>query len=257
MKKLTQITLFVIFTVAVFGLMGFIYIENGKQTVNDIVIRVCRSNVDGFLSDKDIRLLIEDVDSIGQRKVSEVNILGIEKMVSASPFIEQVDAFINIDKNLVINVEEKRAVLRIFTRKNTGYYIDIKGNMFPLNTDYSPKVLVANGYIDGVFSEGHESVFDTIYKSDLLRDLYALTNLIMENQFLDAQISQVYVNSKGEYDLIPELGDHLIKFGDIENAEEKLNNLIIWYKKAMVNEQWDKYKEINLKYKDQVVCTKK
>ena len=38
MKKVIQISLFILFAVATAGLMGFIYVEQGKQPVNDLVI---------------------------------------------------------------------------------------------------------------------------------------------------------------------------------------------------------------------------
>ena len=74
---------------------------------------------------------------------------------------------------------------------------------------------------------------------------------------LKAQINQIYVNSKGEYDLIPELGDHVVQFGTIENAQNKLCNLGAFYRKTLTSNDWDNYKIINLTYKDQIVCTKK
>ena len=44
----------------------------------------------------------------------------------------------------------------------------------------------------------------------------------------------------------------------MEDASQKLKNLELWYKKAMVKEEsWNKYSIINIKYKDQVVCTQK
>lgn len=90
-----------------------------------------------------------------------------------------------------------------------------------------------------------------------MADLLKLTELINQNIFLKAQISEIYVNSKGEYDLIPQLGNHLIRFGTMNDARAKLNNLDIFYRKALICEGWDKYETINLKYKNQVVCKRK
>lgn len=88
-------------------------------------------------------------------------------------------------------------------------------------------------------------------------DLFELTKIIRQNNFLQALISQIYVNSKGEFDLIPQLGKQIIHLGSIENIEKKLNKLEIFYKKAMMKAGWEKYATINLEYKDQIVCTKK
>ncbi|RLD54531.1 MAG: cell division protein FtsQ, partial [Bacteroidetes bacterium] len=80
---------------------------------------------------------------------------------------------------------------------------------------------------------------------------------INDDEFLKAQIEQIYVTESKEFELIPKVGRQLILFGGIENMEKKFNNLIAFYKKGMKNNGWTKYKTINLKFENQVVCAKK
>ena len=42
-----------------------------------------------------------------------------------------------------------------------------------------------------------------------------------------------------------------------ENMEDKFDNLSLFYKSGVQQTGWKKYKEINLKYKDQIVCIKR
>jgi cell division protein FtsQ len=53
--------------------------------------------------------------------------------------------------------------------------------------------------------------------------------------------------------LIPRVGKHSIVIGSPENLAEKMENLRIFYIKALKNLGWDKYSVINLKYKNQIV----
>lgn len=57
MKRIIQISLFVLFTLGVAGLMGFVYIENGKQQINGVVIRIDRDTENGFISAEKIKEL--------------------------------------------------------------------------------------------------------------------------------------------------------------------------------------------------------
>lgn len=257
MKKVIQISLFVLFAVATAGLMGFIYVERGKQPVSDVVIRISRSTPHGFLDTAIVRKAAELPDSIYHIRVRDIPVRKIEKSVRKNPFVENADAYVNIDNQLIINVKEKKPVLRVFNRSHKGFYIDNEGNIFPLSNHYTSRVVVANGYFDVPYQNGHSSIFDTVYHDTPLVDLFTLTQLIRKNTFLNAQISQLYVNSRGEYDLVPELGNHLIRFGTMEDASGKLQKLELFYKKALIKEGWDKYEIINLKYKNQVVCEKK
>jgi len=53
------------------------------------------------------------------------------------------------------------------------------------------------------------------------------------------------------------VGAHIIEFGDINAHEEKFDKLYALYSQGLKREGWNKYIRINLKYKEQVVCTKR
>jgi len=51
-------------------------------------------------------------------------------------------------------------------------------------------------------------------------------------------------------------GDQVIALGGIDAYEQKLDKLMSFYRKAVLYEGWDRYRYVNLKYKDQIVCVK-
>ncbi|MCF6342890.1 MAG: hypothetical protein L3J31_08815 [Bacteroidales bacterium] len=257
MKKIIQISAFFIFVVALSGLMGFIYLERENQILNEIKVRVCREDDKGFLNETALYEMVEATDSIRIRKIKQIKTKNLEAVISRNPYVEKVDAFVNIDNNLMVNVKEKRAILRIFNQQDEGFYLDENGGILPLSNQFTPRVLIASGYINIPYVKGHKSIYDSIYASTILNELFTLAALIRRDNFLQAQINQVYVNSKGEFDLIPQLGNQLIRLGSMENAKTKLDKLVVFYKKALPKAGWDTYKTIDLEYNNQVVCTKK
>ena len=60
-----------------------------------------------------------------------------------------------------------------------------------------------------------------------------------------------------EVELVPRVGNHRIMLGTLEGFEEKLAHLKLFYEQAIPKMGWEKYSMINLKYKNQIVCTKK
>ena len=257
MKKFIQILLFGIFAASIAGLMGFIYLEQGKQPINRVIIDIRQAGKKGFLNETTIENLINDFDSLATRNVNQLSPEAVESGLINNPYVKSVDVFVTIDKNLIINIEEKEALLRIYNSKQDGFYIDHSGNMIPLSTNYTPRVLIANGYIHIGMNEQHDNIYDTIYAKTPLLDLFEITKLVNQNKFLKAQIGQIYVNSQGEYDLIPQLGTHLIRLGSVEGVNQKLEDLELFYIEALIREGWDKYEIISLKYKNQVVCKRK
>ena len=49
----------------------------------------------------------------------------------------------------------------------------------------------------------------------------------------------------------------MLTLGTLDEFEEKLANLKLFYEQAIPKVGWEKYSMINLKYKNQIVCTKK
>jgi len=56
---------------------------------------------------------------------------------------------------------------------------------------------------------------------------------------------------------VPRVGAHMIMLGSLENYRGKLHKLMVLYREGFSRVGWNQYEWINLKYKDQVICTKK
>ena len=65
------------------------------------------------------------------------------------------------------------------------------------------------------------------------------------------------MNGNGEFELIPRVGAQVIEFGKAVDMEEKFEKLWILYNEGFHNTGWNQYERINLKYKNQAVCTKR
>ena len=74
---------------------------------------------------------------------------------------------------------------------------------------------------------------------------------------MNNQIEQICVFPNKEVELIPRVGRFRIVLGALDDFEEKLNKLRLFYDQAIPKVGWDKYSVIDLKYKNQIVCTKK
>jgi len=88
-------------------------------------------------------------------------------------------------------------------------------------------------------------------------DILELGKKIHGDEFWGSQIVQIYLNRQGKFELIPRVGAHLILLGDITELDNKFEKLEVLYKKAFPVEGWNNYERIDLRYKNQVVCTKR
>ena len=80
MKKIIQISLFVLFAIAMSGLMGFIYVEQGKLPLKDVVININHTDEKGFLNNNAVKKLIPGFDSIQKTSAKQLNISSIKSV---------------------------------------------------------------------------------------------------------------------------------------------------------------------------------
>jgi len=175
------------------------------------------------------------------KPVKAVNTDKMETELLKNGMIAEVVAYKTPSDIIKIDVKQKTPVLRVMGAGG-NFYVDSKGNIMPVSRRYTAHVPVANGYIE---------------KRLATTDLYKFALFLQEDMFWNDQIEQIYVHPDGETELIPRVGAQRILLGTLEGFEEKLANLRLFYEQAIPKTGWEKYGRINLKYKNQVVCTKK
>ncbi|HRZ77534.1 MAG TPA: hypothetical protein P5248_09220 [Bacteroidales bacterium] len=113
---------------------------------------------------------------------------------------------------------------------------------------------ILSGYLGELPVEGHS--IDP-QRHARLASAHRLGLLLEKDDFLRLLVSQIYIEPHGDLRMEPRIGKHSIIVGDSTGLESKLENLEAFYRQGLVRGPWDRYELINLKYKDQVVCTKR
>jgi cell division protein FtsQ len=231
-------------------LMSFIEVKKANQKCKDLkVILPGRNN---FIERNEVdRILMEASGALVGRDLRDINIHSLENSLKSNPFIEFAKVYADMDGIIHVEIKQRLPILRIINRANVQFYIDENGLKMPLSENFTANVLVANGLIDEDFSGKVETL-----NTKLAKDLFHMAQFIKADTLWDNQIEQIYVDTKGDIEMVPRVGNHKIIFGDADSLQTKFRNLLIFYKKAMPKVGWDTYKTINLKYANQVVCDK-
>ncbi len=245
--------------------LGFVNKEQDKLLCTALDIKVNQDNDLYFLDNEDVAQLIYDRgDSIINQPKSTVNVASIEKALNSHFAIENAEAYMSIDGKLSIEVKQRNPIIRLVTKTGEEYYIDDKGKPMPLSDKYTAKVIVANGNIDEPFALRYKySAYDiskdtVLNKKSKIDELFTMAEYINKNEFWKAQIHQIYINENSDMELVPLAGNQKIIFGDTTLMEDKFKKLMIFYQQGLnTTGWWDKYSTINLKFKNQIVCTKK
>ena len=256
-KTILEIILWLAFLGGLIFVLSFTSKEHDKLSCNGIDIVVVHGNADQMISKERILKIVNSVDdSAEHKKISEIPINSIYKTINTNKAIKQSNIYTGLDGILRIKIYQRKPVLKIFNTEQT-LYVDDENLVFEAKCGESARVIIANGNIDPIkLNSSGFALIDTIQNIQY-SELLALTEYIRNDEFLKSMIEQIYVNKDKEYELIPKIGKQTILFGKINNYRNKLSKLKAYFIQGAAVKGWTKYKTINLKFKDQVVCEKK
>lgn len=267
MKKWQRYTLTTLkwLSLVVYLVVGlwFVTKRNRELVCKSIEVTVLDSAQNSFVTSKDLKRIIDKKGSspIG-KTMRSINTFELENRISTMMSVRDVQIYKTANGVLSVKVKQRRPLVRIFNQDNQSYYIDDQGLLLPLSDRFAAHVLVVNGKIQEPFKvKANQDVleWDTteIRREPLIRKIFSFARFIADDDFWNAQITQMYVNDSENIELIPRVGSQVILLGSLDNYEKKLDKLKMFYEKALPAEGWNKYKMINLKYSNQIICTKR
>lgn len=263
MKIFKNISVWVLVIVYIIVAMSFVKEQRNKILCHEIKVEILDSLRNGFITVRDIKDFFHETNmNVIGAPVSTINTKDLEKKLKQYASIKNAEVFVTLKGDIRAEIDQRNPIVRVINKRRQSYYIDQECNIMPLSSKYSSHVLIANGNIVEPFelNRTREISCDPDrdhQKNHLICDLYLLSKFIYEDDFWRAQIEQVYVNEEREFELIPRVGAHIIYFGSIDNYETKFRNLRAFYLQGLNNVGWNKYEKINLKFDNQVICTKR
>ena len=214
--------------------------KNSIKKVQDIVVEFEEGD-NLFMNHQMVnKLLIQNSTTIKNQAKSVIDLHKLETNVLLHPMVEEAAVFLTINGVLKTKIKQRTPIARVVAEKGS-YYIDKQSKKMPLSTNHSARVLLVSG--DIVEQDVHE--------------IHDLVTAILKDEFLKKQIIGIQKMKNQEYVLITRIGDQEIFIGKAKNLKQKFKNLNSFYSKAMTDKTIDSYSAINLKYNNQVVCTKK
>ena len=245
------------YLVVVLGFVGKQYEGVHCRGMNVIV----RDSLErGLVSAMDIMNLVRlDHPEVAGMPLTSVDTRSIEESLNGFPAISNAQVYTNIQGSLIIEVSQRIPMARIEDRNHQRYYLDREGYVIPATLDYAPHILYINGEIPGRYRKEVKIIQDGEPEGDtrIMEDILRMATFIYDDPFWKSQIVQVYVNRNGEFELVPRVGSQIILFGNGDQMETKFFKLKTLYREGFSYTGWNQYEIINLKYKNQVICTKR
>ncbi|HSD06973.1 cell division protein FtsQ [Flavobacterium sp.] len=229
--------------VLMFGLVVFLFSFTSKKntkrklTKTDVVF-VGESSL--FLKTEAVnKLLIENKESVSTIRKDRLDLNKLEQVLNAQEMIEKADVYVSIDGVLKAVVKQKTPIARVFNDEGS-FYIDSEGNKMPLSPNFTARVPLVSGEINK--------------KNN--KNLFKLFKIIYDDAFLRKNIIGIQIMPNGSLLMQNRNYNYQIDFGGLINIEQKFKNYKAFFQKVSLDSSLYKYKKIDLRFTEQVVCTK-
>jgi cell division protein FtsQ len=241
---------FVAVLVGVVGLIAFTERMKGETTVRDIQIRIENIQDNHFLEEQDVADLMQlDHQNLVGASLSKLNFKEIEKRVKVSPYIDDAQLYSDLRGNLTVKVELRRPIARMVRNDGPDGYIAEDGTIMPVSDRFTSRVILLSGpFVRQLLRQGNMN------ESQEGKQLMTMLNIINEDEFWKAQITELDVDGNSRVSLVPQVGDEKIEFGRPEDFDTKFKKLKIFYKEILPRVGWNKYQRVNLEFAGQIVA---
>jgi cell division protein FtsQ len=248
--KITLLTFWCLAGVGMIALLVAAVSRKNEEVCKGYEIRIHGASEQLFLEKADIIEMLAANTSIQGVPVAELDLRGMEGRLEHHAWIKEAQLFVDNNNILRINVEEREPVARVFTAGGNSYYIDSACEQLPLTDKLAVRLPVFTNFPS-------ERIKFSKADKELMRQVKDISEYISNNKFWSAQIVQVDITPQRNFEMVPEVGNHIIEFGDGNNVDDKFNRLMVFYKQVMSKTGLNAYERVSVEFARQIVGKKK
>ena len=227
------LVLILIFSIGIFYASNM---KNKSRIINKIHVKII-PNSSYFISADSIQ---NSINKYILTSKDSISLSRIEQEIDKNTYIEKSQVYMKIGQELKIDIKQKEPIARVITTDSI-FYLDKNSNFMSLSKLKSSNVPVVFG-----FNENSD-----------LKYLTEISLIIKKDEFLNKNISQIFIKDDQKIDLKIRGNSTIIEFGNNNRLKNKIQNLKAFYNRAVSKNEIDKYKKINLRFENQVVVVKK
>ncbi len=212
--------------------------RNSQRKVHQPLIEFKGKN-DPYITTQTVsKLLIQNQQTVTDKPKETLDLNRLETALNSNPMIRSAQVFMHVDGVLKVEIEQKEPIARVLTQES--YYIDSQGQYMPLSTNHTARVPFVTGSV----------------QKDKLTNVYAIANKVYNDEFLKKNVIEIHQNDDTSLSLKLRDCKFTVELGNVKQLDKKINNLKAFYQKALKDNLLNNYSKVNLRFDNQVVCTK-
>ncbi|MDE6247796.1 MAG: hypothetical protein K2M41_08170 [Muribaculaceae bacterium] len=215
--------------------------EAERNTCRSIVITMGEKGLSDTITVKGVRTeLMKYQHRIIGAKANTINTLDIRQYLMRLNNFEDVECYLATDGKLHIRISPMIPEIRVFDGADS-YYVNKDGKRIKSNAEFFTQVPIVTGNFRNTSPQVALPIVRFVENDKELREL----------------IGMYYVQDADNIILIPRITGHVINFGDTTRLKEKRRMLMTAYKNIIPYKGWEEYDTISVRFKGQIVATRR
>lgn len=178
-------------------------------------------------------------------RLADYDTYKLQNTLSSRDYIENASCVILTDGTILVNVKQMVPVMRIFNLSQDSYYYNIAGKRIRASSKFRMDVPIVFGVNEN----------DTL----LVRDCLKLSDYISSHPDISDYVTSIDAHDPNNVIIVPNIRGHVVNFGSIShgNFDNKFAKIKQMYKEVIPHCGWWMYDTISVKWKNQIVATRR
>ena len=227
----------ILITVIIFGfLLSFSLKRFNNKPIENVTVKLAKTkNPVYFIDEKEVKEIVKKANPT--KKIGDIDIPELEKKLNLLPAVDSANVYLNLNGTLNLDIKQRIPVFRL-SKGDQNFYVDEKGNEFPISKNYSYPCMLIRGDVKKSEYKKLAELVDKIDRDDFSKKYFI-------------GISK----EKESYNLLTSEGNYKVEIGDLDRIDMKVKGFKTFVEKYLINQNAEKYSKISVKYDNQIVTT--
>jgi cell division protein FtsQ len=227
-------------------------LSNSDKPYSNVIVKIEEASVPNLINENRVRSIVDGqgIQQTAEGKLLNADLAEIEKKIEEEAgFVSNCEVSRDLKGNLVVKIVPSQPIARMLKSDGKGNYIGKKGEYLPLSEDYTPRVVLLTGKgIEHIYNKENQLT------KDFGKPLFDFLKYIENDPFWKAQIAEIDIDEYNNLTIYPQIGNHAIEFGLVDEYSAKLEKLKLFYSQIVPAKGWSRYKKVKLNFDNQIVC---
>ena len=221
--------------------LSIFFFEKRKSYIGEIEIKYKNDNKE-YINEPD--LIIQINKFFKSNSLKDINTRLLEDSINALTNIKNAEVYLALNNNLTVLIQQETPFIGIKNSNERHFFTkdSVELNLVETNR---PNLLF----------------FDDEIREIPWKEAIFLSSFLYEDEFLNTFIDEVFYDKKSNYILKSHSLDFNINIGDLNNLEEKVSRIKLFFKGVYLDKRLTEnnklvIKELNVAYDNQILCIK-